>query len=35
MSARIAAAYVAACLAELRALKPGNVHAFADGHRMT
>ncbi|MBX6323317.1 MAG: triphosphoribosyl-dephospho-CoA synthase, partial [Rhodospirillaceae bacterium] len=28
-------AYVAACLAELRALKPGNVHAFADGHRMT
>src|SRR5205085_541215 len=31
----IAEAYVAACRAELRALKPGNVHIFADGHRMT
>ena len=30
----IAAAYEASCLAELDALKPGNVHAFADGHRM-
>ncbi len=26
--------YKAACLAELDALKPGNVHAFAAGHRM-
>ena len=26
--------YRAACLAELDALKPGNVHAFAPGHRM-
>lgn len=24
-----------ACLAEIEALKPGNVHRFADGHRMT
>lgn len=32
--AAIAEAYRAACLAELDALKPGNVHAFADGHRM-
>jgi len=24
-----------ACLAELEALKPGNVHRFADGHRMS
>src|SRR4051812_47223437 len=31
----IADAYRAACRAELRALKPGNVHVFADGHRMT
>lgn len=30
----IAALYAAACLAELDALKPGNVHAHADGHRM-
>lgn len=30
----IARAYRASCLAELDALKPGNVHAFADGHRM-
>lgn len=29
------AAFIAACRAELRALKPGNVHDFADGHRMT
>jgi len=27
-------AYLNACLAELEALKPGNVHIFADGHRM-
>ncbi|KQP74599.1 triphosphoribosyl-dephospho-CoA synthase [Methylobacterium sp. Leaf111] len=30
----VAAAYRASCLDELDALKPGNVHAFADGHRM-
>lgn len=30
----IAEAYVSACHDELRALKPGNVHDFADGHRM-
>jgi len=28
----LAAAYRNACTAELRALKPGNVHDFADGH---
>lgn len=27
--------FVAACRFELAALKPGNVHVFADGHRMT
>ncbi|SNB78399.1 triphosphoribosyl-dephospho-CoA synthase [Arboricoccus pini] len=32
---RIEAAFEAACLAELQALKPGNVHRWADGHRMT
>ncbi len=32
---RIADAFREACLAELRALKPGNVHIFADGHGMT
>jgi triphosphoribosyl-dephospho-CoA synthase len=31
----VAAAFVSACLAELDAPKPGNVHAFAGGHRMT
>ena len=31
----IADAYVAACLAELDALKPGNVHRHAEGHGMT
>jgi triphosphoribosyl-dephospho-CoA synthase len=30
----IAAAFVEACLAELDALKPGNVHRYASGHRM-
>ncbi|MDP4022283.1 triphosphoribosyl-dephospho-CoA synthase [Methylobacterium sp. NEAU 140] len=30
----IATLYRAACLAELDALKPGNVHAYAPGHRM-
>lgn len=28
-------AFIAACRDELQALKPGNVHVFADGHRMT
>jgi triphosphoribosyl-dephospho-CoA synthase len=28
-------AYLDACRAELQALKPGNVHVFADGHGMT
>lgn len=31
----IAQAYVAACRLEVRTLKPGNVHVFANGHRMT
>jgi triphosphoribosyl-dephospho-CoA synthase len=30
----LAAAYKSACLTELEALKPGNVHIFADGHGM-
>jgi triphosphoribosyl-dephospho-CoA synthase len=34
-AARIAEAYRAACLVELDALKPGNVHRYADGHGMT
>lgn len=34
LSARLAAAFKNACLAELEALKPGNVHIFADGHGM-
>jgi triphosphoribosyl-dephospho-CoA synthase len=33
--AAIAAAFTAACRDELAAPKPGNVHVFADGHRMT
>ena len=32
---RIAAAFKWACLSELEAPKPGNVHVFAPGHRMT
>lgn len=32
---QIANAFKAACMAELEALKPGNVHIFADGHGMT
>ena len=32
--AEIETLYRAACLAELDALKPGNVHAYAPGHRM-
>lgn len=31
----IARAYIAACRAEIEALKPGNVHAFGDGHGMS
>jgi len=31
---RVTAAYIEACLAELDAPKPGNVHRFASGHRM-
>ncbi len=31
----IAVAFREACHAELQALKPGNVHIYADGHRMT
>src|SRR4051812_33449536 len=31
----IAAAFIAACRDELDAPKPGNVHVFADGHRMS
>jgi triphosphoribosyl-dephospho-CoA synthase len=34
LSAQLAEAFKAACLAELEALKPGNVHIFADGHGM-
>lgn len=34
-SQAIAAAFEQACLDELVAPKPGNVHLFADGHRMT
>jgi triphosphoribosyl-dephospho-CoA synthase len=33
--ARVRRAYLDACRAELQALKPGNVHVFADGHDMT
>jgi triphosphoribosyl-dephospho-CoA synthase len=32
---RIQEAFLAACTAELAALKPGNVHRFGDGHGMT
>lgn len=32
---QLAQAYQNACMAELQALKPGNVHVFADGHGMT
>lgn len=35
LSPRIADAFVEACGDELTAPKPGNVHVFADGHRMT
>jgi triphosphoribosyl-dephospho-CoA synthase len=32
---RVRASYEAACRMEVEALKPGNVHVFADGHRMS
>lgn len=32
---QLSKAYRSACMAELQALKPGNVHVFADGHGMT
>ncbi len=35
MTSRVAAAFIWACRAELDAPKPGNVHVFAAGHRMT
>ncbi|HQN65301.1 MAG TPA: triphosphoribosyl-dephospho-CoA synthase [Methylophilus sp.] len=35
LAQQLAQAYREACLLELQALKPGNVHAFADGHGMT
>lgn len=34
LAERLAANYQNACMAELEALKPGNVHIFADGHGM-
>lgn len=34
-SENLARLYRNACVAELQALKPGNVHVFADGHGMT
>jgi triphosphoribosyl-dephospho-CoA synthase len=34
-AAALAKAYHWACMSELQALKPGNVHMFADGHGMT
>lgn len=34
LSEQLAQAYRSACLLELQALKPGNVHVFADGHGM-
>jgi|SRR5450830_358354 len=34
-SKQLAAIYKNACMVELQALKPGNVHVFADGHGMT
>jgi triphosphoribosyl-dephospho-CoA synthase len=35
LTARVAAAFKAACRDELEAPKPGNVHRFAPGHQMT
>jgi triphosphoribosyl-dephospho-CoA synthase len=34
-SQQLADAFKSACMAELEAIKPGNVHIFADGHGMT
>lgn len=34
LAVQLSAAFKNACLAELEALKPGNVHVFADGHGM-
>src|SRR5580692_4281945 len=34
LEGRVSAAYIEACVAELDAPKPGNVHRFAPGHRM-
>lgn len=34
LALQLAHAFQAACMAELEALKPGNVHIFADGHGM-
>ncbi|MDP1659029.1 MAG: triphosphoribosyl-dephospho-CoA synthase [Methylotenera sp.] len=34
-SEQLVIAYRTACMAELQAIKPGNVHVFADGHGMT
>lgn len=35
LSKQLAQCYYHACIAELQAIKPGNVHIFADGHRMS
>lgn len=35
LNQQLAIAFKAACMAELEALKPGNVHIFSDGHGMT
>jgi triphosphoribosyl-dephospho-CoA synthase len=35
LSRKLSSAYRSACMGELEALKPGNVHIFADGHGMT
>lgn len=35
LNAQLAKVFRAACMQELEALKPGNVHIFADGHGMT
>ena len=35
LEAQLAAKFKAACIAELEAVKPGNVHMLADGHGMT
>lgn len=34
LASQLAVAFKSACLAELEAIKPGNVHIFADGHGM-